>query len=71
MVVGCCALFVPNFALGLYRARAVGHPAPVLAAAAPPIADRFDYGVDRRDMVETPARRRVEMGTPGGRKMLF
>ncbi|RPB08177.1 hypothetical protein P167DRAFT_568123 [Morchella conica CCBAS932] len=63
VVIGCCALFVPNFALGLYRARAVGHPAPVLAAAAPPIAERLEYA-----RVETPGRRRmVEMGTPGRR----
>ncbi|KAI5843973.1 Di-sulfide bridge nucleocytoplasmic transport domain-containing protein [Morchella snyderi] len=71
VVVGCCALFVPNFALGLYRARAVGHPAPVLAAAAPPIAERLEYRAERerereRDvMVGTPGRRGE---TPGGRR---
>ncbi|KAH0606778.1 uncharacterized protein H6S33_003612 [Morchella sextelata] len=65
VVVGCCALFVPNFALGLYRARAVGHPAPVLAAAAPPIAERLEYRVDRVET--TPERRWGGMETPGRR----
>lgn len=35
-------IFFSNFAFGFYRAKALNHPTPYLAAAAPPIAHRLE-----------------------------